>query len=816
MGDVYLAHDPNIDRLVAVKTVRVIGGNDEDIADRRGRLLREARAAGRFQHPNVVALYDAGEAAGLLYLAFEYVPGQDLLKRARQSPEMTLREVLRVVRETASALDYAWHRNVVHRDIKPSNILLGPKGEAKVADFGIAKLQNQSVELTRTGSVVGSPQYMSPEQIRGEELDGRSDIFSLGVVFYELLSRTRPFGGDTISTLVFEILAKEPMPIESLRPGLSQGLVQLVRSMMVKDRNQRIADAGLVVQAIEKLEREIPAAELDSPASQATGADVQPTVLMPSGAAAVPSGPVSPLAGSGASVLPPPYPTGSNASAPGSVPMGAPLPSGPLAPMPSGPLAPMASGAGSPGLAGPPVPPPGWGAPQPGAAMTPPPMAQHPPGPPQPPVPPPAYSQTAPPAYAQPPVPPPPSYGQQPPQPYGQNVPPPHGHPQQAYGAQAPRPNYPSAKPTSPLKLLLLLGGLGLFGLIGIVVLVVMLGDDTTPKTTPDPTTASSEAPPPPPDGSSEAEPLVTATVQTGPISESPSDTTTEPTWNEPRPTTPPESTDSGDTAEPAPTPPPRNPGSGRQNDGGGALARLGEAIGADDPAAGGDSTDSGDTTDVADTEPSPRPRIPVPETNSAWQTAAASANSEMETGLRFQFKVTPPEAKVLFWPRDDRRAIVQGSAGEFDPKKDEDARVLELPDDGEYLILLRHGDYPDHVIHVHADRSRGQRPKLLQLSLGRGGGGGSGNTASSIKVSRGVSFAGTPGDAYVFVNGRAQGRASDYPGGEKRSAANLKLDRGKHVVRLEAAGFKPLEIRVEVGSGAPAVEQITYRLEKE
>ena len=355
--------------------------------------------------------------------------------------------------------------------------------------------------------------------------------------------------------------------------------------------------------------------------------------------------------------------------------------------------------------------------------------------------------------------------------------------------------------------------------------LVVLLGGDTTPKSPPDPTTAGSETPPPPPEGSTE-EPLVTATVQTGPVGEyqSPTGTTTEPTWNEPRPTTVPADSSpensSGDTAEPAPTPQPRNPGSGRQNEGGGALARLGEAIGGDDPAAGNDtadSGDSGDSADVADSEPSPRPRVPTPQpTNSAWQEAAASANSELETGLRFQFKVSPPEAKVLFWPRDDRRAIVQGSAGEFDPKKDEDARVLELPDDGEFLILLRHGDYPDHVIHVHADRSRGQRPKLLQLSLGRGGGGGSGNTASSIKVSRGVSFAGTPGDAYVFVDGRAQGRASDYPGGEKRSTANLKLDRGKHVVRLEAAGFKPLEIRVEVGSGAPAVEQITYRLEKE
>jgi len=788
MGDVFLAHDPNIGRLVAIKTVRVIGGNDEDIADRRGRLLREARAAGKFQHPNVVALYDAGEADGLLYLAFEYVPGQDVLKRARQSPEMTLREVLRVVRETASALEYAQQENVVHRDIKPSNILLGPKGIAKVADFGIAKLTDQSVELTRTGSVVGSPQYMSPEQIRGEELDGRSDLFSLGVVLYELLSRMRPFGGDTISTLVFEILGKEPMPIESLRPGLPQGLVQLVRSMLVKDRNHRIADAAQVVHAIEALERSLSAAELDRPASQAAGADMQPTQLMPSG----------PISGTSAAIAPPGAPTPPPMTAQSSYPGYGAAPPYPTGPQPYAPTAgptgaPTGAGAAAPTAGGPPS----WNAPPPPPSMTPPPMPA--PMSPPPMTPPPMPYQAAP---------------QQPPQ------------MAQAYGNLPPRQGPPAVKPTSPLKLLLLLGAFGLFGLIGAFILFAIFGD-----TTPTPPASTTEAaaapggeepPPPPEEDNSEAadDPSGQAAYQpTATVATAATDDPAEPAWNEPRPTAGGEPT----REEPIPQPTRREPtttapsSGGGNSSGGGALARLGEAIGG----GGAQAPDAGNDDDAADsggseTSPSPRRRDPRPEpppTASPWDEAAASANSEIETGLRFQFKVSPADAMVLFWRNSDRRAVVQGPAGDFDPKKDEEARVLELPSDGEYLLLIRHGDFPEYTIRVHADRSRGSRPKLLQFSLGRGG---SGASTGSIRVSKAISFAGTPGDAYVFVDGRSQGRASDYPGGNKRSDKNLKLDRGKHVVRIEARGFKPYEVRVEVGSGAPAVEQINYRLEKE
>ena len=282
MGDVFLAEDPNIGRELAIKTVRVVGGSPEDVADRKQRLLREAKAAGKFVHPNVVTLFDADEIDGTLYLAFEYVPpGVDLAQRMIQGtkggPQVTLGQALRWVREIAQALEFAHKNDIVHRDIKPSNVLIAEDGTAKVADFGIAKLLGPGTELTRTGSVVGSPQYMSPEQVRGEDLDGRSDVFSLGVVFYELLCGIRPFTGDTLSTLVFEILSKEPPPVGSLRPSLPGDLVALAHRMLAKDRNHRSASATEVVKAIRELETSMPSQMLDAAAAPS---DVEETRRM--------------------------------------------------------------------------------------------------------------------------------------------------------------------------------------------------------------------------------------------------------------------------------------------------------------------------------------------------------------------------------------------------------------------------------------------------------------------------------------------------------------------------------------------------------
>jgi serine/threonine protein kinase len=263
MGEVYLAEDPHIERKLAIKTVRLVG-RPQEVDDRKKRLLREARAAGRLLHPNVVTLFDAGEAEGLLYLAFELVEGTDLASRLEKGP-LSLREVLRIARQAADALHYAHGQGIVHRDIKPSNILLDPRGRVKVADFGIAKMAGQSTELTMAGSVMGSPQYLSPEQIRGEDLDGRSDIFSLGVVLYELLSGNRPFSGETITTLVYQILHKDPPRISELR-AVPPRLEALLGRMLAKDRDERLATAAEVAGELAAIETELSDETLAAPA----------------------------------------------------------------------------------------------------------------------------------------------------------------------------------------------------------------------------------------------------------------------------------------------------------------------------------------------------------------------------------------------------------------------------------------------------------------------------------------------------------------------------------------------------------------------
>jgi hypothetical protein len=231
--------------------------------------------------------------------------------------------VLRVVRQTAEALDYAHRLGIVHRDIKPSNILLDLAGRVKVADFGIAKVAGQSTELTMAGSVMGSPQYLSPEQIRGEEIDGRSDIFSLGVLLYEVLSRKRPFEGDTITTLVYQILHKEPPPVSELR-RIPERLDLLLRRMLAKNREERFATAAELAAEVAAVEVELADETLSAPAvdlpvleathalprSPSSSSSAPRTVMpppLPPGA--LPPPPTASTLPSGPPPLPPPSPT---------------------------------------------------------------------------------------------------------------------------------------------------------------------------------------------------------------------------------------------------------------------------------------------------------------------------------------------------------------------------------------------------------------------------------------------------------------------------------------------------------------------------
>jgi len=257
MGSVFLAHDPHIERPVAIKTLRHEALGSERAADIESRFLREAKLAGRLQHPNIVTIYEVGEDGGVFFIAMEYVDGESLTRWISSRPEFSLSQRVDVVRQVVLALEHAHGRGVLHRDIKPGNILLTKERRVKVADFGIGKLLAATGDLTRTGQMLGSPAYMSPEQIRGEKLDGRSDFFSLGVVFYELLTGSRPFPGDSITTLVYQILHTEPRDPLELRAGLPGSTREVFARLLAKPREKRPADAGEFLREIRKIETEL-------------------------------------------------------------------------------------------------------------------------------------------------------------------------------------------------------------------------------------------------------------------------------------------------------------------------------------------------------------------------------------------------------------------------------------------------------------------------------------------------------------------------------------------------------------------------------
>jgi eukaryotic-like serine/threonine-protein kinase len=238
MGLVYLGKDPTIQRFVAIKTMRLDHiDNDDKVQDIKARFFREAESTGRLSHPNIVTIYDAGEEHDLGYIAMELIEGTPLKHWARKPNLMPVDQVLLTVATVADALDYAHQQGVVHRDIKPANIMLTNERVVKVMDFGIAKLASSS--KTQTNMVLGTPTYMSPEQIAGKKVDGRSDIFSLGVVLFELLTGQPPFTADNLSALLFSI-AHHPHPaIQTLRPDLPPMVQEMVDRALQKDLPHR-------------------------------------------------------------------------------------------------------------------------------------------------------------------------------------------------------------------------------------------------------------------------------------------------------------------------------------------------------------------------------------------------------------------------------------------------------------------------------------------------------------------------------------------------------------------------------------------------
>jgi tRNA A-37 threonylcarbamoyl transferase component Bud32 len=826
MGEVYLAEDPHIERKLAIKTVRLAGGRPQDIEDRKRRLLREARAAGRLLHPNVVTLFDTGEQDGVLYLAFEFVEGRDLASRIEEGPPPSLGEVLRVIGQVADALDYAHRQGIVHRDIKPSNILLDTTGKVKVADFGIAKVAGQNTELTVVGSVMGSPQYLSPEQIRGEELDGRSDVFSLGVVLYELLSGRRPFDGETITTLVYQILHKDPS-ISELRT-VPLRLDQLLHRMLAKDREGRVATAEMVAEELAAIGRELPAAVLAAPAAAVTQEldatrVMPPRTTLPPGAAGTESASAAGEAGAAAARSAPSAGAPGIAGVPGSgSAMGAPgIAGAPSAAESSGPAgtAPLGAQGASPpaGLPGPP----------------PLPLSSAHPGPPA--------SQPHPAAGAVP----------GPPRRRGAGI---------WIGVAA--------------ILLLLVTGFAVAALWTwqhYIQPAIDAREAANHRTaTPADTAAAPTALPPSPAGASTTGAAATAASSAGTARRSPSSpsgsppagpaavessttgsqtaasslsgsppagssrvgssatgsagaSTTSPTVSRPPAANVSRPPAAAGAPSPAATPSragaaPRTPATAAAPARGGSAATAGATVPATE--GGGNPVHSPDTASPPVPLPAPR-RNPAARSveepparkgaasgpASAAPSAPSDAGGEREaapavpaadqvlrSGLQLAFRVSPGDAFVLL------DGTVIGHADDW--SGDKKARSYTLPGPGSYLLKIKRDGMKDYRVAVEASATRGvtqvtarlQPLPAAQVET---------SDLRTYRVRDAIALHVQPENALVLVDGQTRGMARQFAGRFGRPGEWLTLEPGKHRVTVTAPGFRREDIAVEVYAGA-------------
>ncbi|MBA5638547.1 serine/threonine protein kinase [Duganella sp. LX20W] len=247
MGVVYRAYDDNIARVVALKTIRTELLDGHSGAELVARFRNEAQASGRLVHPNIVAVYDYGEADGVTYIAMEYVDGRPLNDFLTPDVPMDLSASVACMSQLLAALDYAHARGVVHRDIKPANLLITPTAQVKITDFGVAKIESST--LTQVGDVIGTPSYMSPEQFRGERVDGRSDIFGAGILLYQMLTGARPFTG-AASVVMHQILNTMPAPPSERHPGLHPAFDAVLARALAKRVEDRFQTARAFLAAL--------------------------------------------------------------------------------------------------------------------------------------------------------------------------------------------------------------------------------------------------------------------------------------------------------------------------------------------------------------------------------------------------------------------------------------------------------------------------------------------------------------------------------------------------------------------------------------
>ncbi len=261
MGIVYLAKDPLIGRLVALKTIRPSAhADDEDTKEFQARFVREAQAAGILNHPSIVTVHDIGvdEPTGVSFIAMEYVEGQNLKEVLSAGRPLSFEQAADIIAQVAEGLDFAHAKGIVHRDVKPANIILLEGNRAKITDFGIAKITSGAANLTTTGQFLGTPNYMAPEQIKGTPVDGRSDIFSLGICLYECLTHRKPFGGDSLTSISYKIVHEPFPPLQEANPTIPDGFADVVGHCLAKDpvkRYQRGKDMANALRAVIRGER---------------------------------------------------------------------------------------------------------------------------------------------------------------------------------------------------------------------------------------------------------------------------------------------------------------------------------------------------------------------------------------------------------------------------------------------------------------------------------------------------------------------------------------------------------------------------------